>query len=174
MEKVAAINKKEALLLETDALITNESEELDAIINKYPGEKRYIMAIMHDLSRHFNYLPRPALEATARHAGVPFSQVYSMATFYKAFSLVPRGKVHFKVCDGTTCHIKGSQIIIDEIYSRLNIKPGETTADLQFSLETVNCIGACALAPALLANGKVHPRLNAAGVRQVIAEYGGP
>lgn len=160
--------------METDIYTENQGEEIHAIINKYPSEKRYIIAIMHDINRRFNYLPRQALELTAEHTKVPFSQVYSMATFYKSFSLRPRGKVHFKICDGTTCHIKGSQIIIDEIYNNLGIKPGETTADGQFSLETVNCIGACAIAPAVLANDTVHSRVTAAGLKQIIAEYRRP
>lgn len=157
-----------------ETVTKNQCEEFEAIINQYPAAKRYIIPIMHDLNQRFNYLPRPALELTALHTGVPFSQVYSMATFYKSFSLVPRGKVHFKVCDGTTCHIKGSQILVDEIYKNLGIKPGETTADGEFSLETVNCIGACAIAPALLANDKVHSRVTASELTKIIAEYRRP
>lgn len=160
--------------MQTDLPTTDRSPDYNNIIKRYPAERRYIMPIMHDLNQRFNYLPRPALELTAVHTGVPFSHVYSMVTFYKAFSLVPRGRVHLKVCDGTTCHIKGSQMIVDEIFSNLGIRPGETTADGQFSLETVNCIGACAIAPAMLANDKVHSRLNAAEVRKLLAEYGRP
>lgn len=144
-----------------------------AIIQSYPGEKRYIIPIMHHLNRQYHYLPRPALELTAQHTGVPFSQVYSMATFYKAFSLVPRGCHHFRVCDGTTCHIKGSRLITDELQKQLGIRVGETTPDREFSMETVNCIGACALAPAMLADGKVYPRVTPASVHNIIQEYGG-
>ncbi|HEX3011311.1 MAG TPA: NAD(P)H-dependent oxidoreductase subunit E [Syntrophomonadaceae bacterium] len=157
----------------TDINAKEAKEDFEAIINRYPSEKRYIMPIMHDLRRRYNYLPRTALEMTASHVGVPFSHVYSMATFYRAFSLVPKGRVNFKVCDGTTCHIKGSQIIIDEIFKNLHIKPGETTEDREFSLETVNCIGACAIAPALLANDKVYSRVTAASLKGIIKEYGG-
>lgn len=149
------------------------AEEFAKIIQQYPAEKRYIIPIMHDLRRSYSYLPRAALEMVATHVQVPFSQVYSMATFYKAFSLVPKGRINFKVCDGTTCHIKGSQVIIDEIYKNLGIKPGETTADREFSLETVNCIGACAIAPALVANDKVHARVTPATIRDIIEECRG-
>ncbi|MGE5397931.1 MAG: complex I 24 kDa subunit family protein [Chitinophagales bacterium] len=141
------------------------------IISKYPADKRYIMPIMHELRKRYNYLPKTALEMTAKHTGVPFSQVYGMATFYKAFSLVPKGRVILKVCDGTTCHIKGSTILVEEVYKNLGIKPGETTEDREFSLETVNCIGACALAPALLANNRVYSRVNADRLRKIISEY---
>lgn len=153
--------------------LNHYTEEIEQIIRRYPADKRYIMPIMHDLRQRYNYLPREALEATAEHTGVPFSQVYSMATFYKAFSLVPRGRITLRVCDGTTCHIKGSTILVDEIYRNLGIKPGETTPDREFSLETVNCIGACAIAPALLANERVFSRVNAAGLKEIIEGYRG-
>lgn len=153
--------------------INLNTEEFEEIIRRYPADKRYIMPIMHDLRQRYNYLPRAALEAAAKHTGVPFSQVYSMATFYKAFSLVPRGRITLRVCDGTTCHIKGSTILVDEIYRDLGIKPGETTPDQEFSLETVNCIGACAIAPALLANERVYSRVTAAGLKEIIEGYRG-
>ncbi|MGI6469429.1 MAG: NAD(P)H-dependent oxidoreductase subunit E [Syntrophomonadaceae bacterium] len=148
-------------------------EMLLAIINNYPGENRYILSIMQDMQKQFNYLPRQGLEMIALHVDSPFSQVYSMATFYKAFSLVPKGRINFKVCDGTACHIKGSNVIIDQIYKHLGIRPGETTPDGEFSLETVNCIGACALAPAVLANDRVHPKVTSAGIVEIIKSYGG-
>ncbi len=157
----------------TDVKAGETAEEFEKIINHYPSGKRYIIPIMHDLRQRYRYLPQLALEMTAAHVQVPFSQVYSMATFYRAFSLVPKGRVNFKICDGTTCHIKGSQIIIDEIYKNLGINPNETTADREFSLETVNCIGACALSPALIANEKVYARVTPARLREIIKEYGG-
>lgn len=157
----------------TNNEVKETTEEFEKIINAYPHEKRYIMPIMHDLRKRYNYLPRKALEMTAVHVQVPFSQVYSMATFYRAFSLVPKGRVNIKVCDGTTCHIKGSQILIDEIYDTLGIRPGETTKDRDFSLETVNCLGACAIAPALVANGKVYSYVTPASLKKIIEEYRG-
>lgn len=143
------------------------------ITNNYPGEKRYILSIMQDMQKEFNYLPKEGLETIALHVEAPFSQVYSMATFYKAFSLVPKGRINFKVCDGTACHIKGSNVLIDQIYQHLGIRPGETTPDGEFSLETVNCIGACALAPAVVANERVHPKVTSAGIVEIIKSYGG-
>lgn len=148
-------------------------EDFVGVIERYPPQKQYIVAIMHDLQKSYDYLPRPALERLAHHVQVPFSQVYSMATFYKAFSLVPRGRVRLKLCDGTTCHIKGSQVLIDEIYRNLGIRPGETTADRQFSLETVNCIGACAMAPAVVVNDKVHGQVSTVRLKEIIEENRG-
>lgn len=150
-----------------------KTEEIAAIIKSYPAEKRYIIAIMHELNRNYRYLPRAALEMTAEHVGVPFSHVYSMATFYKTFSLVPRGRINLKVCDGTTCHIKGSSVLVEEIYRQLGIRPGETTPDGEFSLETVNCIGACALAPALLVGERVYSLVNSSRLQEIIQEYRG-
>jgi len=150
-----------------------EAKELAKILNKYPGEKRYILAMMQDLQGKYNYLPRNGLEMIASQVDVPLSRVYSMATFYKAFSLVPKGRINFKVCDGTACHIKGSNVLIDQIYQHLGIKPGETTPDGEFSVETVNCLGACALAPVLIANERVHPKVTSAGIIEIIKGYGG-
>lgn len=147
--------------------------DVQPIIDKYPAEKRYILPIMQDVQKRFNYLPKEALEIAAAYVGAPVSLVYSMATFYKAFSLVPRGRVHFRMCDGTACHIKSSQVILDEIHKCIGIRPGETTPDGQFSLETVNCLGACALAPVLVANQKVHPKVTPAAMREIIKQYGG-
>jgi NADH-quinone oxidoreductase subunit E len=146
------------------------AEEFHKLIQGYPPEKRYIIPIMHELRRCYQYLPRPALEMLADHMQVPFSQVYGVATFYKAFSLVPKGRVNLKLCDGTTCHIKGSQGLIDEIYRTLGIRPGETTGDRQFSLETVNCIGACALAPALIVDEKVYAQVSNARLQEIIEQ----
>lgn len=148
-------------------------QEMEQIIRRYPAERRYILAIMQDLQKRFNYLPKEGLQMTARHVNAPMSTVYSMATFYKAFSLVPKGRVNLKVCDGTACHIKGSQVLINEIYKCLGIKPGETTPDGEFSLETVNCLGACAISPVLVANQKVYAKVTPAAVREIIKEHGG-
>lgn len=156
----------------------NSSEEtrrgIQLIIARYPAERRYILPIMQDIQKEFNYLPREAVRMIAGYVGAPVSLVYSMATFYKAFSLQPRGRVHMRMCDGTACHIKGSQVVLDEIHKLIGISPGETTADAQFSLETVNCLGACALAPVLVANQRVHPKMTPSAVREIIKQYGGP
>ncbi len=150
-----------------------EQKAFAEILNNYPAEKRYILAMMQDVQGEYKYLPREGLQMIAAYVDVPLSRVCSMATFYKAFSLVPKGRINFKVCDGTACHIKGSNIIIDQVYKYLGIRPGETTADGEFSIETVNCLGACALAPALVANDKVHPKVTSSGIIGIIKSYGG-
>lgn len=158
--------------------MTGNAQELDhqkisEIVSSYPNEKRYILAMMQDIQRHFNYLPREAMEKIAEHADAPFSRIYSMATFYKAFSLVPKGRYNIKVCDGTACHIKGSLVLIDQVRKLLGIKPGETTEDGLFSLETVNCLGACAIAPVMVVNERVHPKVTSSSIIDIIKSYGG-
>jgi len=125
-------------------------EDIDSLLEAYPNERRYALAVMQDMQRRYNYVPREGLEALARHFGCPLAEFYSMATFYKALSLKPKGKHIIKVCDGTACHIRGSVNLINGISRVLKIEPGETTEDGLFSLELVNCVGACALAPVMI------------------------
>ncbi|SHG78951.1 NADH-quinone oxidoreductase subunit E [Thermosyntropha lipolytica DSM 11003] len=143
------------------------------ILDHYAPEPRYILAIMQDMQKRFNYLPPQGLKMLASYTGVPFSQVYAMASFYKAFSLKPKGRYIIKVCDGTACHIKGAETLVEQIYKYLQIRPGETTRDGSFSLETVNCLGACALAPVMVINEKVYGKVTPADIERIIKEYGG-
>ncbi|MEA1960446.1 MAG: NAD(P)H-dependent oxidoreductase subunit E [Bacillota bacterium] len=151
----------------------SKKNEYKRIIYSYPGEQRYVLVILQDLQKNFNYIPRLGLQMVAEHAGVPVSKVYSMASFYKALSLSPKGRVAIKVCDGTACHIKSGPVLVDQVYKYLHIKPGETSADGEFSLETVNCLGACALAPVMVVNGKVYGKLTPSSIAGIIKEYGG-
>jgi NADH-quinone oxidoreductase subunit E len=146
-------------------------QEMESIVGQYPAQKRYLLAMMQDLQKRYRYLPEEAIQTAAVYLQLPLSAVYSMATFYKAFSLVPKGRIVLKVCDGTACHLKGSQPLIGEIRDLLGIEPGETTPDREFSLETVNCLGACAIAPAVVAGGRVYSKVNASKLRQIIADY---
>ena len=125
-------------------------EEMDSLLNAYPDDRRYALALMQDMQRRYNYVPREGLEALSKHFGCPLADLYSMATFYKALSLKPKGKHIIKVCDGTACHIRGSTNLISGIYRELGIEPGDTTEDGLFSVELVNCVGACALAPVMV------------------------
>jgi len=126
------------------------SEEIESILGSYEKDRRFALAVMQDMQRHYNYVPREGLEALAKHLDCPLADIYSIATFYKALSIKPKGKHIIKVCDGTACHIRGSVNLIKGIYRTLGIEPEETTEDGVFSLELVNCLGACALAPVML------------------------
>lgn len=149
---------------------THEYQEL---IENYPSRPEYLLAIMQDVQKHYNYLPRLAISMIAEYAGLPISRVYALASFYKAFSLVPKGRNVFRICDGTACHIKNSDTLLDQLQQHLGITAGETTSDGLFSVETVNCLGACALAPVMVVNGKVYGRVTPGDVKRIINEYGG-
>lgn len=143
------------------------------LFEKYPKEKRYTLSILQDLQKQYGYIPKDKLIELSEYMDLPLSKLYSMATFYKALSLKPKGKYIIKVCDGTACHIRSSKTILDEIKNTLGIKPGETTEDGKFSLETVNCLGSCAIAPVMVINDKYYGKMTASMVRQILKEYGG-
>ncbi|HWQ77602.1 MAG TPA: NAD(P)H-dependent oxidoreductase subunit E [Anaerovoracaceae bacterium] len=141
------------------------------IIYSYPAEKRFSLAVMQDLQREFNYIPREALGTISEYLETPLSKLYGMATFYKALSLKPKGKFVIKVCDGTACHIRSSTVILSELQKLLGIRTGEITPDGLFSIETVNCLGACALAPVMVINGEYHGKLTPKDIDGIIRGY---
>jgi NADH-quinone oxidoreductase subunit E len=117
------------------------------IVRSYDADPTNSLAILQDVQREYGYLPRQALELVAQLVGIPQGHVYRLATFFKAFSLNPKGEHQCKVCLGTACHVKGGALILEQLEKELGIKAGNTTADGKFSLEGVRCLGACALAP---------------------------
>lgn len=143
------------------------------VIEKYPKEQRYTLAILQDVQKKYKYIPREALENLAVYLETPLSRLYGMATFYKALSLTPKGENIITVCDGTACHVAGSMIVMDELEKAIGIKPGETTKDLKFSINTVNCIGCCAIAPVMMINEKYYGNLTPKSVREILSEYRG-
>jgi len=143
------------------------------IMERYPRDKRYTLAILQDIQRCYSYIPRESLQMVEEYLRVPISKLYSMATFYKALSLKPKGEYIIKVCDGTACHIRSSNAILDEIKKILSIEPGGTTEDGKFSLETVNCLGSCAIAPVMVVNEKYYGKVTPAMVKGILEEYGG-
>ena len=136
--------------MEAGDILQIAKEEIMEILQAYPQEQRYSLAILQDMQRKYNYIPREGMEALAEYLGCPLSSLYSMATFYKALSLKPKGEHIIKMCDGTACHIRGSARLRDGITRLLGIDNGETTPDGLFSLELVNCLGSCALAPVVV------------------------
>ena len=125
-------------------------DNFNSILHAYPKDRRFALAAMQDIQRRYNNIPREGLAALSEYMSCPIADLYSMATFYKALSLEPKGRHVVKVCDGTACHIRGSSNLISGIRRALGIEPGEVTEDGEFSLELVNCVGACALAPVML------------------------
>ncbi|MGB3932539.1 MAG: NAD(P)H-dependent oxidoreductase subunit E [bacterium] len=140
------------------------------IIGKYPREQRFLLAALQDIQKEYNYLPREALALVQEHFAGPLSRLYSMATFYKALALKPKGKFVIKVCDGTACHIRGSTLLVEELQRLLKIGPGETTPDGKFSMETVNCLGSCAIAPVMVINDQYYGRVTTAAVGKILED----
>jgi len=132
--------------------MTVELERINEIIDCYSAERMHALAILEDIQREYNFLPRKALEQTAKRLGVTEGEIYRMATFFKSFSLHPKGEYVFKVCLGTACHVMGGPRILESLERELGIKAGETTPDGKFSLEAVRCLGACALGPVVVVN----------------------
>lgn len=146
-------------------------EESIELLKKYPAEKRFTLAILQDVQNKYGFIPRETMNYIAEYLSLPISDIYSMATFYKALSLKPKGRHVIKVCNGTACHIRGSNLLIDELTEVLNIKPGETTDDGLFSVEIVNCLGACALAPVMVVDGKYYGAMTKDKIITILDEY---
>ena len=146
-------------------------EQIETILHSYPCEQRYSLAIMQDMQRAFNYIPKEGLEELSRYLGCPLSSLYSMATFYKALSLKPKGKHIIKLCDGTACHIRGSVNLRSGVERILGIRDGETTEDGLFSLELVNCLGSCALAPVLVVDDTYYGKVTMEKLPEILNSY---
>ena len=143
-------------------------DALSGILKKYGKDKSQLVSILQDIQLEFNYLPRQALERLSKKMDIPQSQVYSMATFFRAFSLKKRGKHIVNVCLGTACHVRGAELIVESLERQLGIGRGQTTQDLNFTLESVNCMGCCATGPVVkigeeyfghMTNDKIEPML---------------
>jgi NADH-quinone oxidoreductase subunit E len=147
-------------------------EKVKEIIQQYSGDKSYLVPILQDVQREFNYLPKDALCAVSDHLSVPISRVYEVATFYKAFSLKPKGRYQLSLCLGTACHVRGAELIACNMEDILGIREGDTTADLEYSFETVGCLGACALRPILVVNGEYHGHMNIAKSTKILKKLG--
>lgn len=144
---------------------------IDAIIKKYDDKKEFLICILQDLQTRYGYLPRDALIRVAEKFNIPLIQIYSVATFFKAFSLRPKGGHTIHVCLGTACHVRGAERVLGKIKRDLDIDVDETTKDMNFTLKTVNCLGACALGPIVEVDGKYHGHMNTNKVDSVLKKY---
>jgi len=141
------------------------------VIDKYGADKGQLISILQDIQAELYYLPREALVQVSDTMDIPLSRVYSVATFFRAFSLKPRGKHLINVCLGTACHVRGASKVLEQIERSLDISLGETTADARFTLETVNCMGCCALGPVVNVDGEYFGQMNAGKVDSLLAKY---
>jgi len=147
------------------------SKSVETIIDSYQHDKGQLVAILQEIQREYLYLKKEALEEVSEIMSIPVSQIYSVATFFKAFSLKPRGRHLINVCTGTACHVRGATRILEKMERDLEINRGETTHDLKFTLETVNCVGACALGPMVIIDGEYSGQMKTDKVEDLLDQY---
>jgi NADH-quinone oxidoreductase subunit E len=150
----------------------HDLSKAEEILGRYPHEEPALIQVLQDVHRAYNYLPCDVLERVAEALDVPLAKVFSVSTFYKAFSLEPQGDTIVKVCTGTACHIRGAGQLVEELERQLGVGPGETTADMKFTVKTVNCVGACAMAPVLIVGEKYWGSAKSARMARYLAEGG--
>ena len=149
------------------------AEAIESIVNKYEAKQTALIMILQDIQKHYRYLPVEALKLVAKKMELPVAQIFGVATFYRSFSLKPKGKHHICVCTGTACHVRQASVIVDRLETSLGIKPGLTTDDREFSLETVNCLGACALGPLVTADEVYFGNMTVAKVDRMLDQLKG-
>ena len=148
-----------------------ERERIDRIIEKHMSEPSALIQILLDIQSENHWIPKEAIERISEKLAVPVSRIQHIATFYKAFSLVPKGRHKVHICMGTACHVRGAKRVLDTVQDVTGIKPGETDLDMKFSLETVNCLGCCALGPVMEVNGKAHGKMTTAETAEILQRY---
>lgn len=158
-------NKTEGVIRQ----VVEEISKTDKILSKYGGDSSALVQILLDIQHENNWLPRDALIWVSQKLGVPLSQIYHIATFYKAFSLMPKGRHPVSVCMGSACHVRGAPRLLDKVIEVLKIKPGQISRDMQFSLDTENCPGCCALGPVMVVDGEYYSNPSTKEIKQVIA-----
>lgn len=146
-------------------------ERLTEILGKYEADQSTIIAVLQDIQEEFGYLPKEAIHTVSKEMNIPLSRVLSLATFFNAFSLEPKGKNPISVCMGTACHVRGAQLILEKLERELDIKSGETSPDGHFSLEEVRCVGCCGLAPVIMVGDEFHGKLSQTKIPGVLKKY---
>jgi NADH-quinone oxidoreductase subunit E len=152
-------------------LVEGYSAKVDSIIDSYTDKKEQLISLLQDIQAEFNYLPQDIMIKISQKLDIPLSQVFSVATFFRAFSLEPRGRHVVTICLGTACHVRGGQRLVDKVERDYHIKPGETTEDRRFTLETVNCLGCCALGPVVVVDGKYESQVNPDKLDRIMKKY---
>ena len=148
-----------------------DNGKIDKIVDKYEGDAGSLIQVLLEIQSEYRWLPKEALERVSEKLKVPLNRIQHIVTFYKAFSLVPKGRHEVHVCTGTACHVRGAPRLLDSVQDLIGIRPGETDLDLKFSLETVNCLGCCALGPVMEIDGKPHGKLAPGETADVLKNY---
>jgi NADH:ubiquinone oxidoreductase subunit E len=143
-------------------------EAISRIVNHYQAKPTALIMVLQDIQKHFHYLPIEALRSVAQKMNLPIAQIYGVATFYNAFSLVPKGEHHICVCTGTACHVRQANVIVDHLRRKLKVDPGQTTPDRKVSFETVNCLGACALGPLVTIDDDYHGNMTVSELNKLL------
>lgn len=146
-------------------------QQVSGILTRYQADPGQIIAVLQDVQAEFNYLPPPALKMISKELAIPLSRILSLATFYKAFSLVPKGKHPVHICLGTACHVRGAQLVLEKFERDLGLKSGQTSADGNFSLDAVRCVGCCGLAPVVMVGEDVHGKISPAKIAGLLNKY---
>ena len=143
-------------------------EKLDKLLEQYEKERGSLIGLLQDIHEEFGYLPEEYLRISSKRLEIPLSRFYSLVTFYSTFRLEPIGKHHVCACVGTACHVRGAPLIVDTIERELGIKAGETTADGEYTLDVVNCVGACALGPLVTVDGEFHGKMTQKTIKKLM------
>jgi NADH-quinone oxidoreductase subunit E len=141
---------------------------VDLIVDKYQEKRTALISILHDVQDRYKYLPDEALKMVASRLRMDINEIYGVATFYKSFTLTPQGKHSITLCLGTACHVRGGPKILRELKGLLHIEPGQTTADRQFSLNVVNCLGVCAIGPVMMVDRKFYGEMSPIRAKKII------
>jgi NADH-quinone oxidoreductase subunit E len=162
----------EVIPLATDTLTKADvQDKMKEIFARHKGEKHELITVLQETQEQFRYLPAAAMKEISAFLNVSESTIYGVSTFYAQFKLTPLGKKVIRVCRGTACHVRGSGKVLAEVEKRLGIKAGDTTADLEYTLETVACIGACALAPTMTIDNETYGKMTTKKVAEVLGDY---
>jgi NADH-quinone oxidoreductase subunit E len=152
-------------------IIESNAGRIETLINSYLNKKEQLISLLQDIQAEFNYIPQDVLIKISQNLEIPLSQVFSVATFFHAFSLKPRGRHTVTICLGTACHVKGGQRLVDKIARDFGLGPGETTEDERFTFETANCLGCCALGPVVVVDGKYESQVNPDKLDKILKKY---
>lgn len=149
------------------------SHKIDSILEGRQSQPHQLIEVLQDVQEHYGYISEEAMKTISNALGVPLMEVYRVASFYKAFSLKPHGKNVITICMGTACHVRGAKLILNQASGQLGVQPSETTEDGLFTIEHVNCLGACAIGPVVIENGAFHHHMNPSKLRKLIESLRG-
>ena len=152
-------------------MVEIDMNRVDGIIDRYEGERGVLIQMLLDLQSEFNWIPKEAIARISERMRIPKSQIYRIASFYKAMSLNPVGRHLIQVCLGTACQVRGAPKIMDRVKESLGIEEGETTPDMRFTLRRVNCLGCCAMGPVVVVDGDYHGKVTPSEVKDILQRY---